>query len=115
MKYFFISKVDNLFSIFNNKLEMHCCYNCEKELKIHFPIDRNATCPECGAFIRVCLNCKFYSHFAHHECKEPAAPTILDKEKPNSCQFFEFIEHEEEEQKIKEKVLKEWEELFKKD
>ncbi|MCP2617930.1 hypothetical protein NLC82_00745 [Candidatus Aminicenantes bacterium AC-335-A11] len=93
---------------------MYFCYNCRKKIEINFPIDKSAVCRECGAFLRVCLNCKFYSHFAPHECKEPAAPIIMDKEKPNSCQFFEFLEQKEEEKEIKEKAIKEWEELFKK-
>ena len=86
-------------------------------MKITLPVKGTEVCPECGVFLRVCLNCQFYSHFAHHECKEPTAEPVLDKEKPNSCRFFEFKEYSKSEvnQKIKEKALREWEKLFKKD
>lgn len=51
--------------------------------------DFRATCPACGAWIHVCVNCRFYDPGAHHECRASAtAEYVADKEKFNFCEEF---------------------------
>jgi hypothetical protein len=36
-----------------------------------------------------CKNCTFYDVTAHHECREPIAEWVADKECGNFCGYFE--------------------------
>lgn len=48
-----------------------------------------ATCPACGAWVHVCVNCSHYDPGAYHECRASAtAEYVGDKEKFNYCEEF---------------------------
>jgi len=68
------------------------CYSCNKALEhdIGEKVFRNEECPHCQAYIRCCRMCKFYDTSSYNECKEPVAERILEKEKPNFCEFFKI-------------------------
>jgi len=65
------------------------CYKCGKELPGKTRPGRQDTCPECGSYLHCCLNCRFYDQKAHHECREPQAEWVKDKEMGNFCDYFE--------------------------
>jgi hypothetical protein len=46
-------------------------------------------CPQCGAILRCCLNCRFFSESAHHQCREEQAEFVNDKSGANFCDCFE--------------------------
>ncbi len=53
---------------------------------------RTEPCAECGADLSCCHNCRFYSPGAPNDCAEPNAERVLDKEKANFCDYFEFAQ-----------------------
>lgn len=79
------------------------CFSCHNltELEIGKKILRHEECPTCGASMHSCKMCKYYDQSAYNECRESIAERIVDKEKPNFCEFFFLVgdsgEHEEKE------------------
>jgi hypothetical protein len=69
---------------------MNICYRCGKVVEIERTVGRTEACPHCDADLHCCLNCKFYEKTAHHECHEPQAEPVADKEKGNFCGYFVF-------------------------
>jgi len=69
------------------------CHKCGAAWisKERFP-GRTETCIECGYDLHCCLNCKLYDPHAPNECKSPTTELVLDKEKANFCDEFEFAE-----------------------
>ncbi|MBM4243054.1 MAG: hypothetical protein FJ148_04470 [Deltaproteobacteria bacterium] len=63
------------------------CHRCGAPLAPKSP-SRRAACAGCGADVRVCLNCRFHAPGMHHDCREPAAERVADKERANFCEFF---------------------------
>lgn len=51
---------------------------------------RGESCPHCLADLKVCLNCRFYSESTYNGCSEPSADRVLQKDKANYCEYFEF-------------------------
>jgi len=45
-------------------------------------------CPNCGAYLHSCVNCKFYSPGSHNDCREPQADLVSDKKSSNFCEYF---------------------------
>jgi hypothetical protein len=39
--------------------------------------------------LHCCRNCRFYDVNAHHQCREPQADFVPDKEMGNFCDYFE--------------------------
>lgn len=66
------------------------CHNCGWEWTHSGPPGRNDTCPQCHRDLRVCLNCARYDPHAAHECREPRADPVADKDRANFCDWFEF-------------------------
>ncbi len=64
------------------------CWSCRKPTEIEDLIGRRDTCPHCGADMRSCKNCTFYDTTSHHECREPTAEWVADKERGNFCGYF---------------------------
>ncbi|MEE8184853.1 MAG: hypothetical protein V3T96_00430 [Thermodesulfobacteriota bacterium] len=89
---------------------MKCCFSCKKELDIRERPGRGDTCPFCGSDLKVCLNCRFYNENAYNQCTEPQAERVLEKERANYCEYFEFGESISDEKK--EDPLKKLKELF---
>ncbi|CAG1769769.1 hypothetical protein BAC2_00556 [uncultured bacterium] len=69
---------------------MATCFHCKGGLDSSARPGRADSCPKCGSDVKVCLNCRFYDRGAYNQCKEPSAERVLDKEKANFCEFFEF-------------------------
>jgi hypothetical protein len=66
------------------------CHSCQKELVLEEKVGRQDICPECDAYLRCCLNCRFYDPTAYNECREPQAERVVDKEQGNFCDYFEL-------------------------
>lgn len=64
------------------------CHFCRKEVQFDTKIYIRDECPFCGRDLHICLNCEFYDEGAYHQCREPQAEQVLDKEKANVCDLF---------------------------
>lgn len=71
---------------------MKVCFSCRKALEISGKPGRGDECPHCGADLKCCLNCRFFDSSAYNECAEPQADRVLDKDRSNYCEYFEFRE-----------------------
>jgi hypothetical protein len=66
------------------------CHRCRNLLGMDDLIGRREMCPSCGADLHVCLNCRFYDPAAYNACREPQAERVLDKDRANFCDYFDF-------------------------
>jgi hypothetical protein len=66
------------------------CHGCGAALRIDGPVGRRTTCPECDADLHTCLNCRHYDESAAHECREPHAEHIVNKDASNACDLFQL-------------------------
>ncbi len=66
------------------------CHACGAPLRIDGPIGRRTTCPECDSDLHACINCKHYDESAAHQCREPHAEQIVDKQASNACDLFQL-------------------------
>jgi CO dehydrogenase/acetyl-CoA synthase gamma subunit (corrinoid Fe-S protein) len=64
------------------------CWSCGKDMKAS-DYGRELNCLECGKPTRVCLNCRWYDKSKTNACAEPMAEEVMEKERPNFCNFFE--------------------------
>jgi hypothetical protein len=69
------------------------CWKCGKEYKLPGMPGRSESC-ECGADLKVCLNCASYDLRVAHQCKDRRAEPVEDKRLANYCEWFEFIRRE---------------------
>lgn len=68
----------------------HQCYKCLEDLVFEVKIGRRDTCPNCGANLHSCRNCRFWNPSVHNQCTEVKAEFIRDREDGNFCGFFQF-------------------------
>lgn len=66
------------------------CYGCGNILRIDGPVGRRTTCPTCDADLHSCINCRHYDESAAHQCREPHADHIVEKEASNACDLFQL-------------------------
>ena len=71
---------------------MKACHACGYEWTEKDTPGFSAECPRCAAYLHVCLNCKFYAPGAHHDCREPQADPVREKDKRNTCEYFLFTD-----------------------
>lgn len=67
------------------------CFKCGTELTglvVQGRLSFKETCPKCSSDAHVCLNCLHYDEIAYHECREPQAEWVRDKEDGNICEYF---------------------------
>ena len=64
------------------------CWKCSLPIDGTKEIFRSSTCPECGADLHSCRNCKFYEVGAHYDCHETIDELVTDKERSNFCDYF---------------------------
>ena len=65
---------------------MCICYFCGNSFE--GKVYKTTVCPDCGKELKICMNCLHYDPSAHHECREPQAEYVQDKEKANFCDYF---------------------------
>ncbi len=69
---------------------MNQCAFCGAEVEILDRVLRKQTCPQCGEDLHCCLQCRFYEEGRQNDCREPRAERVLDKDRANYCDYFEF-------------------------
>ena len=65
------------------------CWKCKKEIPLEKPA-RADECPLCHADLHVCKACEFYESGAHNDCRETSADMVIDKERANFCDYFQY-------------------------
>jgi len=63
------------------------CKKCGKAITVS-EITRSSICPDCGADLHSCINCRFYSPGSHYDCHENVDELVKDKENANFCDYF---------------------------
>lgn len=64
------------------------CWSCHRATVVEERVGRADNCEGCRRDLRVCKNCTYYDTTAHHECREPTAEWVADKERGNFCGMF---------------------------
>lgn len=66
------------------------CYGCGAALRFDGPVGRRTPCPECDADLHACVNCRHFDESAAHQCREPQADHVVEKESANACDLFQL-------------------------
>ena len=90
------------------------CVFCQKEVGLAEKPGRSEECPHCGRDLHCCYQCRFYDVKAHHECREPQADFVAEKDKANFCDYFVFDPQIKVQTEDKEKARAKLEALFRK-
>lgn len=93
------------------------CYRCGKSLGLSSAkAGRSESCPQCNNDLHCCKNCSYYDERAYNSCKEPQADRVLEKDRSNFCDYFQFLSgtRKAEAGDAKKKVLNDLDALFKK-
>lgn len=72
----------------SNGYDVIMCWKCGTVLDFAPPVSRSQECPSCGAYVRCCLNCKFYEKGAPYDCRESIEEPVRDKESSCFCAWF---------------------------
>ncbi len=64
------------------------CFHCQNEIALERAVGRQETCPHCHSYLHCCRNCGLYDVKAWHECREPEAEWVKEKEGANFCVYF---------------------------
>lgn len=70
------------------------CHQCGWEWTIKGPPGRIETCHQCGADLKVCLNCASYDPKVAYQCRDRRADEVAEKHMANFCEFFDFTRRE---------------------
>ena len=65
------------------------CFKCGFEIELTDKVYRQETCPKCASWVHCCYNCRFYDPLAYHQCREPEARFVKEKDIANFCNYFE--------------------------
>uniref|UniRef100_A0A832I363 Uncharacterized protein n=1 Tax=Eiseniibacteriota bacterium TaxID=2212470 RepID=A0A832I363_UNCEI len=66
------------------------CHHCRAPITLSAPLPRDAECAACGRDLRCCLNCRHYDPRMNNACRETEAEPVVEKDRRNFCEFFEF-------------------------
>ncbi len=66
------------------------CHNCGCEYRLPGNPGRAETCHQCGADLKVCLNCIHYDRAVAEQCRERRADLVLEKHMANFCEYFDM-------------------------
>lgn len=69
------------------------CWKCGREYTLPGTPGRSETC-ECGADLKVCLNCVSYDPSVAYQCRDRRAEPVAEKHLANYCEYFEFARRE---------------------
>src|SRR5260221_11502941 len=70
------------------------CHKCGWVWNLNGQPGRSETCEDCGADLRVCLNCARYDARAAQQCRESRAEPVFEKAVGNFCEYFEMASRE---------------------
>ena len=71
---------------------MKICFSCKGELQIESAPGRGDECARCGADLKICRNCRHHDSSSYNECGENQAERVVEKERANFCDYFEFAD-----------------------
>ena len=66
------------------------CHNCGWEYRLPGNPGRVETCHQCGADLKVCLNCIHYDRAVAEQCRERRADLVQEKHMANFCEYFDM-------------------------
>lgn len=66
------------------------CHSCGAALHLEGPVGRRRVCPSCDADLHTCMNCRHHDEASPHQCREPHAENVVDKDAGNSCELFQL-------------------------
>lgn len=66
------------------------CHSCGTAWNSSVSPGRTEICPSCRAELRCCLNCASYDARAAYQCRDRRAEPVLEKDRGNFCEFFQF-------------------------
>jgi len=94
---------------------MKKCYKCKNEVKVDKIVGRKDICPFCQSDLRCCLNCRHYDPGSYNQCREPQADRVLDKDRSNFCDYFNFrvTASEDKPKQSNDSIRKKLDDLFK--
>jgi hypothetical protein len=90
------------------------CPGCQQKFDAGETIGRQETCPGCQEDLHSCRWCRFYDATAYNECREPSAERVVDKEKSNFCDYFEWNQAGGSQESATDKAKEALDNLFKK-
>ena len=65
------------------------CWKCGTEYQSAGSPGRSEAC-DCGADLKVCLNCVSYDRTLAYQCRDRRAEQVFDKQLANFCEYFEM-------------------------
>ena len=69
------------------------CWKCGREYALAGAPGRLEAC-DCGADLKVCLNCTSYDPAVAHKCRDRRAEPVEEKHMANYCEWFEMARKE---------------------
>jgi len=99
---------------YNRKMSFHC-HRCSSSVSVgpNNKVGFRESCDKCLSDLHACLNCTLYDTTAYNSCREPNADRVVDKEKANYCDYFQFRDGEGAKNGGKDAALKKLDDLFK--
>jgi ribosome-binding protein aMBF1 (putative translation factor) len=70
---------------------MRHCHQCGWEYVLPGLPGRTESCHQCGADLKVCLNCVSYEPRVAHQCRDRRADPVAEKQMANFCEYFDFV------------------------
>jgi ribosome-binding protein aMBF1 (putative translation factor) len=70
------------------------CHQCGWPYPLTGQPGRGESCHQCGADLKVCLNCVHYDARVAHQCRDQRADPVAEKHVANFCEWFEFVRRE---------------------
>ena len=70
------------------------CHSCGREYALPGLPGRSETCDDCGADLKVCLNCVSYDPRVAYQCRDRRADPVAEKHTANFCEYFDFARRE---------------------
>jgi ribosome-binding protein aMBF1 (putative translation factor) len=70
------------------------CHSCGWEYTLTGQPGRTEACHQCGADLKVCLNCTHYDLRVADQCRERRADPVQEKNMANFCEWFEYVKRE---------------------
>ena len=70
------------------------CHKCGWEYTLSGQPGRSESCHQCGADLKVCLNCVQYDRRIAYQCKDRRAEEVAEKHMANYCEWFEMARRE---------------------
>jgi hypothetical protein len=99
---------------------MKLCWKCNTEWSGFGQPSVKATCERCNEDLHVCRNCVNFDEHAASQCRERGIEPVLNKERANFCEEFQFRSLDTKPQAAKpaitpaEAARAKWDKLFKK-